>query len=99
MYRRGKKAASGHANKDPKQDEVFVDHWIGGAETAPPGFASGHRLEAPSGGSRDDYSELQNRSMYSELGGARRSELDSEYVTKAELPSEAEVERAGGRRW
>lgn len=100
MYRRGKKAAAaGRANKDLKQDEGSFDHWVGGADTAPPGLAPSHSIEAPGGGSRDDYSELQNTPVYSELGGAQRSELDSEYVTKAELPSDAEVRRAAGRRW
>lgn len=100
MYRRGKKAAAaGHANKDLKQDEGFVDHWVGGVDTTPPEFAPSHRLEAATGGSREDYSELQNTPVYSELGGAQRSELHPEYVTKAELPSDAEVRRAGGRRW
>lgn len=100
MYRRGKKAAAaGHANKDLKQDRGYADHWVGGANTASPGFAPSPRLEVAGGGSRDDYSELQNTPVYSELGGAQRSELCSEYVTKAELPSDAEVRRAGGRRW
>lgn len=101
MYRRGKKAASaGHANKDLKQDEGLVDHWVASADTAPPKFAPSHGLEAAGGGSRDDYSELHNTPVYhSELGSAQRSELHPEYVTKAELPSDAEVRKAGGSRW
>ncbi|KAG6366765.1 hypothetical protein INS49_000945 [Diaporthe citri] len=35
MYRRGKKAATaGHANKDLKQDEGFVDQWVGSTHMA-----------------------------------------------------------------
>lgn len=100
MYRRGKKAATAsHANKDLKQDEGLIDHWVVGADTTPPGLAPSHRLEAAGGGSREDYSELQDTPVYNELGDAQRLELHSEYVTKAELPSDAEVRRAGGRRW
>lgn len=99
MYRRGKKAAAGQANQDLKQDG-FEDHLVASASTIPPGLAPDHRLEAAGGGSHNDYAELQNRpAVYGELGGAQRSELHSDHVTKAELPSDAEVNRAGGRRW
>lgn len=106
MYRRGKKAAAGKANKDLKQDEGLqvVDNssWAGGADTpiSTPGFAPSHGLEVAGNGSRDDYPELRNKPVYySELGGAQRSELHAEHVTTAELPSDAEVTRVGGRRW
>lgn len=101
MYRRGKKAAAaGHVNNEVKQDEGLVSHWAGGEHTTPPGLGPNHRVEAADGVSRDDYSEPQNTPVYySELGGAQRSELHSDHVTKAELPPDAEVTRAGGRRW
>lgn len=110
MYRKGKKAAAGQANKGLKQDEGLqvVDNssWAGGADTSistpisTPGFAPSHGLEVAGNGSRDDYSELHNKPVYySELGGAQRSELHAEHVTTAELPSDGEVTRAGGRRW
>lgn len=103
MYRRGKKAAIGQADKELKQDDGSVDHWAGVTDTeanaSPPGFSPSPKFEAAGGGSREDYSELHNTPAYSELGGAQMSELHSEHITKAELPSDAEVKRAGGRRW
>lgn len=103
MYRRGKKAAIGQADKELKQDDGSVDHWAGVTDTeanaSPPGFSPSPKFEAAGGGSREDYSELHNTPAYSELGGAQMSELHSEHITKAELPSDAEVKRAGGRGW
>lgn len=92
MYRKGKKAAAGQANKDLKQDEGLVDpsSWAGAADTTPPEIVPSHGLEVAGNGSRDDYSEPQNKPVYySELGGAHRSELHAEHVTMAELPSDA----------
>lgn len=92
MYRRGKKAAAGQANKDLKQDEGLVDRssWAGRADTTPPEVVPSDGLEVVGNGSRDDYSEPQIKPVYySELDGAQRSELHAEHVTMAELPSDA----------
>lgn len=67
--------------------------------TGPLESAPIYGTEAERGRSRDYYAELHNGPVYSELGVAQRSELHFEYVTKAELPPDAEVSRAGGRRW
>lgn len=102
MYRRGKKAATaGHVNNEvkQKQEESLVGNWAGGEHTAPPVFETSHRLEVADDVSRDDYSGLHSTPVYSEIGGAQRSELHSDSATKAELPPDAEVRRAGGRRW
>lgn len=97
MYRKGKKAAS-NTNKDPEPDSwTDINHYATGR--APPGFVPNRGPEAAASESRDYYAELQNTPVYSEICGAQRSELHSDIVTKAELPSDAEVDRAGGRRW